>query len=158
MPDKTTPLEDARAEIREVLDALGDDRNFTADEDPADWATAALAPIIDEIIRQAKAQALREQAKILGKRRAALLMKSADPVFIGSPMAATYRDMSQQAGADAGMLYRAADDVIAEGWEHTCAATRPATWEDPAEGCETPVEHEGDYCPRHEPADDWNEE
>jgi hypothetical protein len=71
-------------------------------------------------------------------------------------MAQTFRDFAQQAGTDARALNEAADDVIAEGWEHTCAQTTPATRDDPAYGCDTPVEHEGDHCPRHEPCDDYD--
>lgn len=35
-----------------------------------------------------------------------------------------------------------------------CDAETPATREDPAEYCEELVDHEGDLCPRHEPADE----
>jgi len=115
----------------------------------------ALAAPLAAIRRHAAATALREQADRLGKKRAANL-SLATGQFAGTEFEATYRAFAVQASTDAGMLRRAADDVIAEGWEFTCAQTTPATREDPAEGCETRVENEGDYCPRHEPADDYD--
>jgi hypothetical protein len=137
-------------QTEQLLDAIV---SYTNDWDAM---TAAAAPAVAAIRRHAAAQALRAQADRLSKKRAAYLANAAQPMFAGTPMADSYRDFAQQAGNDAWMLRTAADDVIAEGWEHTCAQTTPATREDPAGGCETPVENEGDYCPRHEPADDYD--
>jgi len=108
-----------------------------------------VAPHLAAIRRHAAATALREQANILGKRRAYYIEGALSVRWAGTPTADTYRNFAQQAGADARALRAAADEIIAEGWEFTCAQTTPATREDPAEGCEEPVETEGDYCPRH---------
>jgi hypothetical protein len=140
--------DELEAAIYEYIDF--DHNEITSAKTPLE----AIAPALAEIRRHAAADALRAQAKILGKRRAALLAQSIN--CDSTPAADAYRNQSAQAGADAGTLYRAADDVIAEGWTETCAAATPATREDPAEGCETLVENEGDYCPRHEPADDYD--
>jgi hypothetical protein len=113
----------------------------------------AIAPALAAIRRHAAAQALRQQAdrhNSIGRG----FMAQAATVEPGSVTHASLILNAQNAHTCAGRLRRAADEIIAEGWEHTCAASTPATREDPAEGCETPVEHEGDYCPRHEPADD----
>lgn len=156
MPD-LTPEQTAAAE-QERLDDEREELIYAVENafarDDYDEIRAALAPALAAIRRHAAAAALREQADRLGKLRGDLLRLSARPAFAGLAISKTYLDQSQQAGQDAHMLRLAADDMIAEGYEHTCAMTWPATREDPAEGCETPVEHEGDYCPRHEPADD----
>ncbi|WNN96002.1 hypothetical protein SEA_HIRKO_52 [Arthrobacter phage Hirko] len=153
-----TPEEAERAELDEaVIDAvfmwegtLEAPANFpgTLDE--------ALAPHLAAIRRHAAATALRQQADRLGRQRENYLRKSASPQFARTPLAATWRDFAQQSGVEARKLRAAAQIIIEEGWEHQCAAETPATREDPAEGCETPVENEGDYCPRHEPADDYD--
>jgi hypothetical protein len=127
-------------------------------EAPADFPgtlTEALAPALAAIRRHAAAQALREQADRLGKI-SAKYVHLANDATPGSGPADMWAAYATQARTDGRMLLLAADDVIAEGWEFTCAAETPATREDPAEGCETPVENEGDYCPKHEPADDYD--
>jgi hypothetical protein len=125
-------------------------------EAPADFPgtlTEALAPHLAAIRRHAAADALRVQAS---KLRAAYkaMSRQAQAYTNGSEAETHVAACADQARRDARALENAADDVIAEGWTETCAQTTPATREDPAEGCETRVENEGDYCPRHEPADD----
>jgi len=112
----------------------------------------ALAAPLAAIRRHAAADALRAQAKRL-RQRAALDDKRADTLR-GHAHGVLYRDYATQTRICARQLDSAADDVIAEGWTETCAQSTPATREDPAEGCETRVENEGDYCPRH--ADDYD--
>lgn len=115
----------------------------------------AIAPALAAIRRNAAADALKQQAAVLGQQ-SMNFAKRAGGRKIGTRLYDVDMAFSQQARVDARRLRRAADDVIAEGWTETCAQTTPATWDDPAEGCETPVENEGDFCPRHEPCDDYD--
>jgi len=151
MPE-LTPEQTAAAE-QERLDDEREELIYAIEgpfaRDDYDEIRAAIAPHLAAIRRHAAAQALREQANILGKRRAYYIEGALSFRWAGTPTADTYRNFAQQAGADARALRAAADEIIAEGWEFTCAQTTPATREDPAEGCEEPVETEGDYCPRH---------
>ena len=101
----------------------------------------ALAPALAAIRRHAAADALKQQADRLQKA-------------VGSHLTRSEYDTAAGLRVAVRRLRTAADDVIAEGWEHTCSWEAPATREDPGYGCEEPVETEGDYCARHEPADD----
>jgi hypothetical protein len=125
------------------------------DNTDADDVMKQIAPALGAIRRHAAADALRAQADRLGKLAAGYIkLAAAEPP--ASDNADMYNFSAIQCRTDGRMLRRAADEIIAEGWEHTCAQTTPATREDPAYGCETRVENEGDYCPRHEPADDYD--
>jgi hypothetical protein len=152
-----TPEEAKRAELDDALEAAfydyidNDHGSMTSPNTPLD----VIAPHLAAIRRHAAAQALREQADRLGKI-SAKYVHLANDATPGSGPADMWAAYATQARTDGRMLLLAADDVIAEGWEFTCAAETPATREDPAEGCETPVENEGDYCPKHEPADDYD--
>lgn len=124
--------------------------------DDAEEAMTTIAPALAAIRRHAAATALRGQAKIIGQQ-SMNFAKRAGGRKAGTRLYDVDMAYSQQARVDARRLRTAADDVIAEGWEHACAVPMwPATREDPAEGCETRVENEGDYCPKHEPADDYD--
>ena len=150
MPD-LTPAQAAAAE-QERLDNEREELIYAIEgpfgRDDYDEIRAALVAPLAAIRRHAAATALREQADRLGKKRAANL-SLATGQFAGTEFEATYRAFAVQASTDAGMLRRAADDVIAEGWEHTCAVEYPATRENPGYGCEVAVENEGDTCLYH---------
>jgi len=109
----------------------------------------ALAAPLAAIRRHAAATALHEQAKTLRAQASVYMLRAAKDVPGADQWTVCLRSAARS-------LDSAADDVIAEGWEHTCAQTTPATREYPAEGCETPVENEGEYCERHEAADDYD--
>jgi hypothetical protein len=114
-----------------------------------------LLPVLAAIRRQAAADALTEQARRINKqasfyeemRRSAAQKGNTDSYE-------TWSVHASQARNDATSCLQAARDKIAEGWAHICAAQTWATRDDPGYGCDTPVENEGDYCPRHEPEDD----
>jgi hypothetical protein len=142
-------LEAERAELDEALEELiyawHDDRN------DAGMLVDVIAPALAAIRRHAAAEALRGQAAVL--RHIGNGHRISAGQFEGDA-AIRFDAFAIQNSNNARRLDAAADDIIAEGWEHQCAQTTPATREDPAEGCETPVENEGDYCPRHEEGPD----
>jgi hypothetical protein len=146
--------EQAAAEREELDDALEeaiyawhDDRN------DAGILPDVIAPALATIRRHAAADALKQQAD-RHSRIARGFMGQAAIVEPGIARASLIVN-AKQTQACARRLRDAADDLIAEGWEHACAAeTHGATRIDQASYCEEPVENEGDYCPRHEPADD----
>ncbi len=139
--------------LEELDDQLLEALTVHLPNDDAVDAMAAIAPALAEIRRHAAAAALRQQATRLGKISTGYVNLAVGAVP-GSDSADLWAAYATQARADARLLLRAADDLIAEGWAYTCTQSTPATREDPAEGCEAPVQNEGDYCPKHEPADD----
>ncbi|QDK01933.1 hypothetical protein SEA_VIBAKI_53 [Arthrobacter phage Vibaki] len=149
--------EQIQAEQDELDDQLHDVVvDWVEDGPPSTKAlAAALAPALAAIRRHAAAAALHEQAKRLARASRDHFSQVVKYPAL-SPEQAEALAYGRQANTDARSLRRAAEALIMEGWTETCAAETPATREDPAEGCETPVENEGDYCPRHEPADDYD--
>jgi hypothetical protein len=123
-------------------------------EDAARNALEGLQPVLAAIRRQAAADALKEQARAIGKT--ADFFRQQARAIEGKSMTSAdiYRAMADQCNNDSNRLAKAARDVIAEGYEHTCAAQTWATRDDPGYGCDIPVPEAGDYCPRHEPEDD----
>ncbi|WP_427130370.1 hypothetical protein [Pseudarthrobacter sp. S9] len=149
--------EQDRAAAYEAIDAAfatyQDAYVMEADDHLSTLILDALAPVIAGIRREAAAEALKTQAALISRSSNNWRMLAASHGGEGF-QAESYRTHSNQAAIDAGRLRDAAQDIIESGWEHTCAATFPATREDPGYGCENPVQHEGDYCARHEPEDD----
>ena len=126
---------------------------LSVDTDAANRLIESLAPHLAAIRRHAAAEALREQAARLGAVNSQYIKRLKHYDYDSDAYKLTFA-RAGQASADAARLRNAAHDIIAEGWEHACAASWAATRDDPGYGCDTPVEHEGDYCPRHEPEDD----
>jgi hypothetical protein len=112
-----------------------------------------IAPALAAIRRHAAAHALHAEATRL-HREAFEHFKQASTYPAGSAEQRDELAYGRKAGVSGRGLRRAAESLIMEGWEHTCAAETPATREDPAEGCEALVENEGEYCPRHETPED----
>lgn len=147
-----------RAAVYEALDGaftrfeatygtIADDSHLT------DQIMTDLAPVIANIRRHAAADALKAQASHL-HRVSAEQFEAAGRSNPGSVTA-----IQRYAGADqlrftARTLTRAAQTTIESGWEHACAVEFPATREDPAYGCENPVENEGDLCASHDEGDE----
>jgi hypothetical protein len=121
-------------------------------EDAARNALEGLRPVLAAIRRQAAADALKAEAR--GLDRLGAFFSKQKIAMHDTRSAETYAVHAAQAHADANRLHRAAADVIAEGYEHTCAAQTWATRTDPGYGCDTPVPEAGDYCTKHEPEDD----
>lgn len=118
-------------------------------EAPADFPgtlTEALAPIVAAIRRQAAADALKEQARALGKTADFFRQQARAVEGKSMTSAEIYRTKADQCNLDANRLHREAQGIIAEGYEYTCEAG----WDQ----CENRVPDAGDYCDRHEPEDD----
>jgi len=144
-------LDDTVADV--IYDTLRE--NGDPAEGMGEALAAALAPALAAIRRHAAATALHEQAKRLARASTDHFSQVVKYPAL-SPEQAESLACGRQASTDARSLRRAAEALIMEGWEHTCAAYTWATREDPAEGCETRVENEGEYCERHEAADDYD--
>jgi hypothetical protein len=114
-----------------------------------------LLPTLAAIRRQAAADALREQARSLTKTASSMREQARAHDANGKrDSSIIYNSLADAYYGSASRLWVSADNKIAEGYEHTCAAQTWATRDDPGHDCENPVENEGDYCDRHEPEDD----
>jgi hypothetical protein len=114
-----------------------------------------IAEPLAAIRRHAAADALKQQAKSFAKLGAFNQTQERALASKGDTRSANiYAIQSEQCYRGADRLRRAAADLIAEGYEHTCASFTWATRSDPGYGCDAPVETEGEYCSKHEPEDD----
>ena len=114
-----------------------------------------LAPHLATIRRQAAADALREQAAAFSRQGKFFRDQQRSLERKGDRASAdVYREQADALYRAAAATNRAADDTIAEGYEHTCAARFEATRTDPGYDCDARVPEPGDFCPGHEPADD----
>jgi len=151
--DPAEPTEQEEALYSAVAVALEDITGYWRELDNAHMLQALRDPIA-AIVRFEVAAHLTEQARSL-RNLAAFYNKHAQTDRRDRILdAEIYATRASQALADADKLRRAAEDKIAEGYEHTCAASFAATWSDPGYGCETRVPDAGDYCSKHEPEDD----